>query len=164
MLYQDVHQDQVALLNRRQVVARCDQHLVAPLVQGTSPSPEEADRRYPLLASGIDRAHQVRGCTTGRQHHEHVPGSADALDLPGKDLLIPVVVRDGGQRGGVGVKCDRGEGVTLTGGNEASDQFAGQMLCLGCRAPIARGEQLAPGAERPRESIPRPLEVVRPVR
>ena len=59
VLHQDVHQDQVALLHGGQAVARGGQHVVAPFVEGTWASPEEADGRDALLSGNIDRSDQV---------------------------------------------------------------------------------------------------------
>ena len=92
--------------------------------RGRRPRPSRPTVVMPCSRATSTARTRFRGRAARREHHEHVPGSADALDLPCEDLLVAVVVRDGGQRRGVGVEGDRGQGTTLTSGMEASDQFA----------------------------------------
>ena len=71
--------------------------------------------------------------------------SGQPLDLPGEDVLVPVVVREGGQEGGVGGERDRGKGAALDVAAQPAHQLGGHVLAVAGAAAVAAEEQLAAG-------------------
>jgi hypothetical protein len=64
-----------------------------------------------------------------------VAGLDQALQLPGKNLLVAQVVRDGGHGGRVGIQCDCRQRRSIA--FEAAQQFAGDVLRVGGAAAVA---------------------------
>ncbi|OLT35199.1 hypothetical protein BJF79_07090 [Actinomadura sp. CNU-125] len=85
---------------------------------------------------------EVTAGAAGGQQHKNVPCPAVGADLPGEDLVITVVVADGGDGRHVGVQGGGRERDAVVA--VPPDQFGRQMLGMRGASTVARRQQ--PGA------------------
>jgi hypothetical protein len=142
---QDVHGDQVQLLNDLALRRRAAQHLVAGVADRARAGAGHRPRAQAALPGGLDRGQQVGAAAAGGQHDQHVAGAAVRAHLAGEDLLEAVVVADRGERRGVRRQGDRGQRDPVVA--QLAGQLGGQMLGLGGAPAVAGHQHPAAGEE-----------------
>ena len=105
------------------------------------PAPVSATTRTPSSCAAWIAATTLRELPLVEMASSASPRAPDAAHLLGEDLLVGVVVRDRGERRGVGGERHRGERRALD--LEAVEELGGEMLRVGSRAAVAAGEHLA---------------------
>ena len=108
-------------LNPGGVVGWNDEREVRELLQVAPALAQKRDDAHAARFRRLRRADHV-GALAGRGvQHEEIAWLRQRLDLPGKDPGVPVVVPDGGERGGIRVERDRRQGLAVAGGIQAAD-------------------------------------------
>ena len=113
----------------------------------------------PSARHAVDGPQHVRRVAAGRDRDRDVAGAAERLHLAREDLVVAVVVGDGGERRGVGGERDRRQRAPLA--RHATDELGGDVLRVGRAAAVAEEQQLVPAAEGVRDEVDRSLEVGR---
>src|ERR1700757_1670650 len=78
------------------------------------------------FAGGLESEKDVAAVPRGGDSHYDVALASERFDLALEDVLVAVVVAGGGEDGGVGRKCDRGDAGSIEA--EADNQLAIEML------------------------------------
>src|SRR5207245_288750 len=105
----------------------------------------QPDGAHAALAAGLDGAQDVRRPAAGGDGERHVAGDAERVHLPREDVLVPVVVGDGGERRRVGGERQRRERAPFA--REASDELGGDVLRVGGAAAVPEEQDLPLGGE-----------------
>ncbi len=135
------------------VVGHGDMHIRFAQQAGHPAAGAPGQRQYAHL-SGLRGPHgfdDARRIAAGAERHQHVAGQTQRPHLLGEHMVETVIVRHGGEGGGVGGEGDGGQFGALA--LEAADQFRGQMLTVGGRSAVAADQNLVPIRHRRRQHI-----------
>ena len=70
--------------------------------------PHEANALHPDFFCLFDGEDDILRIAAGTDGKEHIVRRAKGLDLSSEDPVVAVVIRIGGEKGGVGGECERG--------------------------------------------------------
>lgn len=87
------------------------------------------------LARGQEHIGRVSAGADGKQDIASLP---ESLNLPGKYVLVAIVVGDGGEQRGISSEGHGGQGGSFL--PEAADELCRQVLRIGCTASVATEE------------------------
>src|SRR6266699_4418848 len=110
------------------------------------------------LSSNHCSLQQVLGLTACAESNKQVTRLAQRVYLARKDILIPVVIGDGGENGSIG--CERQDGIRRTLTFEAANQFSSKVLCFSSTATITGNQHLVPSPQRLNEPLCRFIQSV----
>ena len=111
--------------------------MAPPVVAGVG---DGVDAHGACELEGLDAVFGVAGGGDGEQDVALV---GEGFDLALEDVVVGVVVADGGEDGGVGGEGDGAQGGAIDG--EAGDEFGDEVLGVGGRAAVAADHELAAG-------------------
>src|SRR5665213_3781823 len=95
------------------------------------------------LLRQLQRLDAVLRVAAGRNREEHIALDAERFNLPLEDIVVAVIVADGGENAGVGGKRDGAQG--RPGNSQPRDELGNQVLRIGSRSAVAAYQQLAAG-------------------
>jgi len=134
------------LLDEGSANARNTNQKIAEIVHIAAAPTRQADRYETSFARRLQGSEDVLGSTGRRNAKKYIASSSESLHLAREDLLIPIIVADGGQNGAV---CRQGEGRERRAIEvEPPHEFAGDMLGIGRATAVSRNQDLVTGTQR----------------
>jgi len=135
---------QLKLLDLGRLVRRHREHVVSRAHVARLPSRKSYCRQADF-ASCLESLDNVGRTTRCRYADKDIVAFAESLYLARKNTVIPVVIAESGEDGGVDAEGDPGSWrpvIVL-----APNKFGGEVLSVGCRATVAAEEDLAASSE-----------------
>ena len=125
----------MALLNAGRVVGRDVEQHIRQGLHAAAGFAGEGDSLHAQFAGGLESAEDIGGVAGGGDAHEHITPARGAAQQSGIDLVVAVVVGDGGEIGAVAVERLGVEGRAVV--VEATRQLSGEVLRVGGASAIA---------------------------
>ena len=101
----------------------------------------EGDDGHLTIMCSLNGLDDIRGVAAGGNRQQYIARLAECADLLGEDLVVAVVVGDGGDGRAVGGQGDGRQAGALA--LETVEQLGGEMLGIAGGAAVAAGKNLA---------------------
>lgn len=140
---QHVQKHNVNFLNPHGAIVRhaeVDVFGLKNLVEIAATFAAQSNDRHAAILSDLNGSDHVGRVAAGGDGNQQVALLTQRRDLAGEDIIVAVVVADGGQNRCVSGQRNAGQGKALA--LKATDQFGDEVLRIGGRAAVTAGQYL----------------------